>query len=78
MPAEKPNATPSEMVSEVAQSTGAEPLEENFSKLNYVNKINILLKALMIERNKNSELNIKNGVLRREYINKVKGISGIQ
>ena len=33
---------------------GAEgELEENFSKLNYVNKINILLKALMIERNKN-------------------------
>lgn len=30
-----------------------EPLELNFSKLNYVNKINILLKALMIERNKN-------------------------
>mmetsp|Transcript_31354 Transcript_31354/g.47944 ORF Transcript_31354/g.47944 Transcript_31354/m.47944 type:complete len:140 (+) Transcript_31354:1688-2107(+) len=28
-------------------------LEENFSRLGYVNKINILLKALMIERNKN-------------------------
>lgn len=33
-----------------------EPLEANFSKLNYVNKINILLKALMVERNKNSEV----------------------
>ena len=28
-------------------------LEPNFQKLNYVNKINILLKALIIERNKN-------------------------
>jgi hypothetical protein len=54
-----------------------EPLEANFSKLNYVNKINILLKALMIERNKNSEVSIKNGVMKREYINKVKAIANI-
>jgi hypothetical protein len=53
-------------------------LEANFSKLNYVNKINILLKALMIERNKNSEIGIKNSVLKREYINKVKIISSTQ
>ena len=46
-------------------------LEANFSKLNYVNKINILLKALMIERNKNSESGIKNQVMKREYITKV-------
>lgn len=53
-------------------------MEANFSKLNYVNKINILLKALMIERNKNSEIGIKNSVLKREYINKVKIISSTQ
>ena len=49
-------------------------LEENFSKLNYVNKINILLKALMIERNKNQEFEVKNSIMKREYINKVKTI----
>jgi hypothetical protein len=32
----------------------------------------------MIERNKNSEMGIKNGVMKREYINKVKNIAGIQ
>lgn len=54
---------------------GAEgELEENFSKLNYVNKINILLKALMIERNKNQEYEVKNSIMKREYINKVKTI----
>jgi hypothetical protein len=53
-------------------------LEANFSKLNYVNKINILLKALMIERNKHSEDQIKNTVLKREYINKVKTIASTQ
>jgi len=45
--------------------------EENFSKLNYVNKINILLKALMIERNKNDENKIRIAVMTREYTNKV-------
>jgi hypothetical protein len=34
-------------------------LEENFSKLNINNKINILLKALLIERNKNNESIVK-------------------
>ena len=53
-------------------------LEANFSKLNYVNKINILLKALMIERNKNSESGIKNQVMKREYITKVKKIVELQ
>jgi len=47
-------------------------LEDNFSKLNYVNKINILLKALMIERNKNSEHKIREEVMKREYTEKVK------
>ena len=60
------------------ETTTGEPLEANFSKLNYVNKINILLKALMIERNKNQEFLIKNGVMKREYINKVKAIANIQ
>lgn len=47
-------------------------LEPNFERLNYVNKINILLKALMIERNRNNENTIKMQVLRREYIQKAK------
>lgn len=64
---------------DVVQNNNAEgELEANFSKLNYVNKINILLKALMIERNKNQENMIKNSVLKREYINKVKTISSTQ
>jgi hypothetical protein len=61
-----------------SKPTAPEPLEANFSKLNYVNKINILLKALMIERNKNAEFDIKNGIMKREYINKVKNIANIQ
>jgi hypothetical protein len=52
-------------------------LEPNFKKLNYVNKINILLKALIIERNKNQEMQIKVEVLKREYIQKVKLISSM-
>ena len=32
----------------------------------------------MIERNKNQEFLIKNGVMKREYINKVKAIANIQ
>lgn len=52
-------------------------LEPSFEKLNYVNKINILLKALMIERNRNNENAIKMQVLRREYTSKVKFIQGI-
>ena len=55
-----------------------ENLEPNFKKLNYVNKINILLKALIIERNKNQEMTIKIEVLKREYIQKVKLISSMQ
>jgi hypothetical protein len=65
-------------ISNIEDTQPTEPLEANFSKLNYVNKINILLKALMIERNKNSEFSIKNGVMKREYINKVKAIANIQ
>lgn len=52
-------------------------LEPSFERLNYVNKINILLKALMIERNRNNENAIKMQVLRREYTQKVKFIQGI-
>ena len=52
-------------------------LEPSFERLNYVNKINILLKALMIERNRNNENAIKTQVLRREYVSKVKFIQGI-
>lgn len=43
-------------------------LEPNFKKLNYANKINILLKALIIERNKNHEMQIKVEVLKKEYV----------
>jgi len=45
-----------------------ENLEPNFKKLNYSNKINILLKALIIERNKNHEINIKAEVIKKEYV----------
>ena len=45
-----------------------------FERLNYVNKINILLKALMIERNRNKENEIKMSVLKREYVKKAKSI----
>jgi hypothetical protein len=30
-------------------------LEENFNKLNTINKINILLKAVLLEKNKNND-----------------------
>ena len=40
--------------------------------------VNILLKALMIERNKSSECEVKVQTLKREYINKVKMIAGMQ
>lgn len=53
-------------------------LESNFSKLNYVNKINILLKALMIERNRNGEGEIKNQIVKREYIKKAKFVGELQ
>ena len=53
-------------------------LEPNFKKLNYANKINILLKALIIERNKNHEMQIKVEVLKKEYVQKVKIISTLQ
>ena len=36
-----------------------------------MNKINILLKALMIERNRNAESEIKIEILKREYTLKV-------
>jgi len=52
-----------------------ENLEPNFKKLNYANKINILLKALIIERNKNHEMQIKVEILKKEYVQKVKIIS---
>ena len=50
-------------------------LDPNFEKLNYTNKINILLKALMMERNKNFENGTKIDILKREYVNKVKLVS---
>lgn len=52
-------------------------LESNFSKLNYVNKINILLKALMMERNKNYESQTRQEAMRQEYIGKVKQLAEI-
>ena len=55
-----------------------ENLEPNFKKLNYANKINILLKALIIERNKNHEMNIKVEILKKEYVQKVKLIANLQ
>lgn len=53
-------------------------LEPNFKKLNQNNKINILLKALILERNKNQEQSIKIDVLKKEYTEKVKLIASMQ
>ena len=53
-------------------------LEPNFKKLNKNNKINILLKALIMERNKNQEQVIKIEVLKREYTEKVKLVASLQ
>ena len=47
-------------------------------KLNKTNKINILLKALIMERNKNQENQIKIEVLKNEYVEKVKTIASLQ
>ena len=52
-------------------------LEPNFKKLNKNNKINILLKALIIERNKNQENQVKIEVLKNEYVEKVKTIASL-
>ena len=46
-------------------------LEANFDKLNYTNKIQILLKALMMEREKNRENMIRLNVMKQQYIKKV-------
>jgi hypothetical protein len=62
----------SEIYDETNASSEVDPnLESNFSKLNYINKINILLKALMIERNKNRESHIYIDIMKKEYISKV-------
>ena len=42
-----------------------------------MNKINILLKALMIERNKNIENDIKIQVIKKEYVSKVQHIASM-
>ena len=52
--------------------------ESNFKKLKYDNKINILLKALMIERYRNLEYAAKEQVLKTQYTEKVKKIKEIQ
>lgn len=53
-------------------------LEPNFRKLSRANKINILLKALLIERNKNQEHLVRMEVLKREYTEKVKLVASMQ
>ena len=52
-------------------------LEENFQKLNYINKIQILLKALVMEREKNRENGVRLSVMKREYIVKVQKIKAL-
>lgn len=52
-------------------------LEENFQKLNYINKIQILLKALVMEREKNRENGVRLSVMKREYILKVQKIKSL-
>ena len=54
-------------VKEVEQPT----LEANFDKLNYTNKIQILLKALVIEREKNRENKIRLDIMKQQYIKRV-------
>ena len=53
-------------------------LEPNFKKLNKNNKINVLLKALIMERNKNMESQVKIEVLKNEYVEKVKTVASLQ
>ena len=48
-------------IKEIEQPT----LEANFDKLNYTNKIQILLKALMMEREKNRENMIRLNVMKQ-------------
>ena len=62
--------TPTQDIStfkEVEQPT----LEANFDKLNYTNKIQILLKALVIEREKNRENKIRLDIMKQQYIKRV-------
>lgn len=60
------------------EAADALKLEPNFKKLNRNNKINILLKALLIERNRNQESQIKIEILKKEYTEKVKIIADMQ
>lgn len=46
--------------------------EPGFDRLTYVNNINLLLKALIIERNRGNENAVKLKVMKREYVAKVK------
>lgn len=60
------------------EAADALKLEPNFKKLNRNNKINILLKALLFERNRNQENEVKMDILKREYTEKVKVIANMQ
>ena len=51
--------------------------EPGFDRMTYVNNINLLLKALIIERNKGNENAVKLKVMKREYISKVKKIQSL-
>ena len=48
-----------------------------FDRMTYVNNINLLLKALIIERNKGNENAVKLKVMKREYLSKVKKIQNL-
>lgn len=48
--------------------------EPGFDRHSYVNNINLLLKALIIERNRGNENAVKLKVMKREYVAKVKQI----
>jgi hypothetical protein len=50
-------------------------LEANFSKLSRTNKVNVLLKALMMERNKSYESRVKIDILKTEYQNKCRMVA---
>ena len=51
--------------------------EPGFDRMTYVNNINLLLKALIIERNKGNENAVKLKVMKREYVFKVKKIQNL-
>ena len=49
-------------------------MEPKFGRLSHENKVNILLKALMIERERNGDKQVKIDDLKKEYVSKVESM----